>query len=403
MLPPEFVIPNYENGCIANVPATIANWLGIPCTGLPALSAEMWQPVTGDVQHVIVFVIDALGWNILNQIGETLPAWETAAIRTPITSVFPSTTVNALSSIHTGTPPAQHGLVGLRLFFPEFATMGQMINLSPVFSKFPDALRNAGLDTENFLATESAAAKFATHGIKTHLFKNHQIVKTGLSEILGSLDAKEHGAVSVADMFVQVRALLAKQQSKKLYINCYWDTIDTLSHIKGPLSDAVFAEVHTLFYQLQTLLLEHLPKNGNTVVAVMSDHGQSFRPKSRHIYLQDHPTLQNMLLMRPAGDPAAVYLYAKQGQVQNVIDYINTNLADKAYALSSQEALKIGLLGAPPYAPHTQDRLGDVIVLMREGALFGSPSEKKKLNFFRGAHGSLTSEEMLASWLVWRP
>ncbi len=402
MLPPEFIQPNYENGSIANVPATIAQWLDIPFAGLPPLANELYQSVAGDVQHVIVFVVDALGWNILNEIGTTLAAWNSAEIRAPITSVFPSTTVNALSSIHTGTPPAQHGLVGLQLFFPDFATMGQMIDLAPVFRSYPNALQLAGLDTDNFLATESVGAKFAAQGVQTHLFKNRLIVDTGLSKILGSANATEHGAVSVADMFVQVRALLAKKRSQKLYINCYWDTIDTLSHFYGPLSASVFAEVRTLFFQLQTLLLDQLPHDGKTIVAVLSDHGQSFRPKSQHIYLRDHPKLHDMLLMRPAGDPTSAYLYAKQGQVENIIDYTNTTLGDKVIALKSADALEMGLLGAPPYACQTLERLGDVIVLTKNGALFGGICEERKLNWFKGAHGSLTSAEMHASWLVWK-
>lgn len=402
MLPPEFITPNYENGTIANVPATIARWLDIPFKGLPALSDELWQPVSDDVRRVIIFVIDALGWNILNEIGATLPAWDSAAIRSPITSVFPSTTVNALSSLHTGTPPAQHGLVGLRLFFPDFGTIAQMINLSPAFRHYSDALQEAGLDTTNFLATESVGSIFATHNVETHLFKNRTIVNTGLSKILGSEDAEEHGAVSVADMFVKIRALLAKKRSKKLYINCYWDTIDTLSHLRGPFSDSVFAEVKTLFFEFQTHLLEKLPQDGKTVVAIVSDHGHDFRPKSQHVYLKDHPKLYDMLLMRPAGDPTVPFLYAKQGQVQNVVDYVNEQFGDQGFALRSADALELGLLGSPPYAPHTLERLGDVMILMRNGALFGGIGDEKKLNRYRGAHGSLAPAEMQASWLVWK-
>lgn len=402
MLPPEFITPNYTDGSIANVPATIAKWLDIPFEGLPPLADEMWKSADGDINHVIIFVIDALGWSILQEIGETLPAWGSATIRSPITSVFPSTTVNALSSIHTGTPPAQHGLVGLRLFFPEFGTIGQMINLSPSFISYPTALEQAGLDTENFLATESVGSKFAEYGVETHLFKNREIVNSGLSKILGSADAEEHGAISVADMFVKITDLVKKQPYKKLYINCYWDTIDTLSHRRGPQSDSVFAEVQTLFFQLQTQLLAQLPADGKTVVAVMSDHGQSYRPTSHHVYLRDHPQLEKMLLMRPASDPTVPFLYAKQGQVQNVIDYINSELHERAFALESADALQLGLLGSPPYAPQTIDRLGDVVVLMKEGALFGGIGDERKLNRFRGSHGSLTRAEMEASWLVWK-
>ena len=47
--------------------------------------------------------------------------------------------------------PAQHGLVGLHLFFPEYGTIAQMLSLSPDLRYYPDALIRAGLEPQTFL------------------------------------------------------------------------------------------------------------------------------------------------------------------------------------------------------------------------------------------------------------
>jgi predicted AlkP superfamily pyrophosphatase or phosphodiesterase len=47
------------------------------------------------------------------------------AVSHQLTSIFPSTTVAALSSFWTGAAPAQHGMMGLNIFFPQMAAAGR--------------------------------------------------------------------------------------------------------------------------------------------------------------------------------------------------------------------------------------------------------------------------------------
>ena len=120
-VPTEFTLPDYAGGSIANVPATIARMLGTTLTGLPALPEDMWQSL-GRVKRVVLLTLDGFGWNQFQARQELVTAVsQKATITKQLTSIFPSTTVAALSSLWTGSAPAQHGLVGLRLFFPEYA------------------------------------------------------------------------------------------------------------------------------------------------------------------------------------------------------------------------------------------------------------------------------------------
>lgn len=126
-LPEEFVPPDYTSSTIGNVPATVAALLGVPFTGLRPLPPALWQPL-GQVRRVVLLIIDAFGWNLLQKERHHLPELvNRAAIRGQITSVFPSTTVAALSSFWTGLGPAQHGMVGLNLFMPQYAVTMQTL------------------------------------------------------------------------------------------------------------------------------------------------------------------------------------------------------------------------------------------------------------------------------------
>ncbi|MEM7116311.1 MAG: nucleotide pyrophosphatase/phosphodiesterase family protein [Chloroflexota bacterium] len=404
-LPSEFVLPNYNGRSLANVPATVAKLLNVTFKGAHPLQPALWQPLGSDIQRVVVFLVDALGWNIIQRQQEKLsPLLARAQVADTITSVFPSTTVNALSSIWTGTPPAQHGLVGLRLFFPEYAVLGQMIKLKPNFYDAPDALTKAGLKAKDFLATPGASGQFVRQRVAVHHFKGHEIVDSALSVMHGRGSTADHGATTVADMLVKTRQLIENNLDKKLFAYLYWPTVDTLSHAYGPFGEAVTAEVHTILHQVETILMDGLSaaaKKG-TAVIIMSDHGQTNTPISQHVYVDDHPHLKKMLLMRSAGEPRVPVLYAKQGKVQAVLDYINSELSETAVALTSDEALDLGLLGNGPYAPHTRDRLGDIVMIMRNGALYLNPEEVSKAQKTNGRHGGLTADEMNATWLGFR-
>lgn len=135
---------------------------------------------------------------------------------------------------------------------------------------------------------------------------------------------------------------------------------------------------------------------------LIADHGHADVPLSDAILLEEHPDLQDMLLMRLAGSGRMPMLYAKQGRVQDAIDYINHHFGDKAYALRSEEALQLGLFGPPPFAPRTRDRIGDLIVLMRGSTTWIEPMEKEKAKIVISRHSSLTADEMEVPFIAWR-
>ena len=100
-----FVFPDF-NHSIVNLAATLADFLGKPICHpvLPKLKAQL-KPT---YKNIVYMVIDAMGSQIL---AKNLP--ENALFRTheidTVTSVFPSTTAAATTSLTTALTPAEHG------------------------------------------------------------------------------------------------------------------------------------------------------------------------------------------------------------------------------------------------------------------------------------------------------
>ncbi len=109
--PPALTIPDYDGACIANlVPALL---------GRSDHGGESpdWLPASAHhAQQVVVLVVDGLGWEQLRSRSALAPTLSGAqGIDRAITSVAPTTTACALTSITTGRRPCQHGLLGYRL------------------------------------------------------------------------------------------------------------------------------------------------------------------------------------------------------------------------------------------------------------------------------------------------
>ena len=403
-VPTEFTLPDYAGGSIANVPATIARMLGTTLTGLPALPEDMWQSL-GRVKRVVLLTLDGFGWNQFQARQELVTAVsQKATITKQLTSIFPSTTVAALSSLWTGSAPAQHGLVGLRLFFPEYAVSAGMLDFSPLFIRAQDALVDAGLDPKTFLQQPGVGEQLAAAGIPTFAFKGYEIVDSVLSQMHGRGVKESFGVITFADMMVQMRELLHKRAGEPLFINAYWPTIDSLSHYHTWQGTAVTAEVRAIFYQLQTEFLDALTDAArqDTAFFIVADHGQELTPLSQQIFLSDHPELEKMLFMRPTGEPRVVYLYTKHGCHEAAIDYINTKLGHAMTAVASQDTLAAGLFGPEPFATNVADRFGDVVAIMRGGYTLFSEAERPKAHRMIGRHGGMTHAEMQVPWLGMR-
>jgi len=402
-LPDEFLPPNYADGSIANIPATVAGLLGVPFAGLPPLRPEIWQPLGGDVRRVVLLILDSLGWQMVERERPSftnLMEGKTAVLN-PITSIFPSTTVAALSSFWTGVGPAQHGLLGLRLFTPEYSTITQFIHFTPDFGRYPDALIEAGMKPEEFLDAPGVAEQLLVGGVPTYRFKGYDLINSALSKMHGRGVTENYSAITPADMFVQMRQFMEARAGETMFVSAYWPTIDTLMHRHGWDHAVVTAEMHALFRQLKDEFLDALSAEAcaGTVFLLAADHGQTICPPAHYIKLSDHPELENMLLMQPAGEPRVLYFYARQGRQQDVMRYLREHFGHAMLVLTGEEALAAGMMGPQPHSSHAALRVGDVVGIMRHDYAFVTENDLAYADRLLGRHGGMTRLEMSVPFL----
>jgi len=402
----EFIFPHYQGLSIYNLPASIFHWLCVEPLSSPALQSSILQNLLPTYSHIILLVVDSLGSNLFDPYMERIlndgqkSPWHTLledAVITCLTSISPSTTAAALTSLWTGRQPIEHGIIGYELWLKEYGALVNMITHSIVaFSNQSGHLAHAGFQPQNFLSVPTLTSILNTHGVKVSTIQHSTIYNSGLSTMLYT-SAAALPYSSYTELWTTLYDLLASSNGKTLtYI--YWGDLDTLSHRFGPNDDIVRQEWDTFASLLvQCLLRLHHIKKEKTLFLLTADHGQIPTPKKSEFDLRQHPKLLRMLIMPPSGEGRMPYLFIHYNQADAVREYLAQHWGDTFMLLTANDFQTSGLLGDAQ--PHTaiQDRTGDFIVIPRENAYWWWANKENPL---LGRHGGLLAEEMLVPLLA---
>jgi hypothetical protein len=136
----------------------------------------------------------------------------------------------------------------------------------------------------------------------------------------------------------------------------------------------------------------------DTLLIITADHGQIYTPKENGIALHKHTDLWQHLVVPPAGEPHAGYVFVRNGHKQAVRDYVQQHLAHAITIADAADALEAGLWGPKPHHPQIEERLGDLLVILRENYWLVDPFDQTPP--FLGWHGGLAAEEMRVPLLL---
>ncbi len=411
-LPEHFVLPHYSGYSIVNLAPTVAQLMGIRLEGrTPALPKHLWTDLAHDVKCIVLLILDAVGYRQLQHYRDTESSlFSRLALKgrlVPITSVFPSTTVSALTSIWTGQPPLGHGFLGTKMLLPKQGVLANMLKMVPAAYGGGGKLEDWGWEPDEFIRVPSLAARLGAAGIRTVAHTRLSFIGSSLTRIfLRGMD-EVRGYVGLSDLWLNLRRTLTERQAnQRLFIDAYWGGVDNVGHVYGPTGAYLPSAMRHIARSFEEDFLARLPKEAreDTLLIVTADHGQIATPPERVVHLPDHPALQETLLLPPAGESRAAYFYAKPGQKDALRDYVTEHLADRFALQETERALEIGLFGPlGALTPHLRARLGNMLLIAKDDSRLTMREKKKESGIqLRGHHGSLTPEEMLVPLLMVR-
>ncbi len=397
------IYPHYQGYSLANVPSSVCGWLGVPPFGAPPLAETILNSLTGPFQNVILLLVDGLG---LKQFQRLLqPEHEKTvgssvwtrllpeALLFPLTSVVPSTTSAALTTLWTGVLPAEHGIVGYEVWLKEYSVIANMIFHSPAsFSGDTGGLKRAGFQPETFLPVPTLGPHLVKHGVQPYSFQPSSIARSGLSVMhMPQVNCVPYRTLS--DLWVTLANLLESRPDERKYVYAYWGDLDELMHRYGPEDERVMLELASFSLLLERFLVGlHNRRRRNTLFLMLADHGQIFTPRNSSYELKNHPDLANCLSMLPSGEGRFSYLFVRPGREAQVQAYVAQAWHGQFRLLPVEQVARAGLLGDANRFPRLLDRLGDWILIAQDDAyLWWADRENPLL----GRHGGLSSAEML--------
>ena len=394
----EFVYPNYGGYSLLNLPGGICRLLGVSPFGALPLAEELLQPFMHPYRRVVLLVLDGLGvfrfQNYLQQgLGTVWKEHLPQASLAPLTSICPSTTASALTTLWTGASTAAHGIAGYELWLKEYGVTTNMITHAPMtFAGDTGGLKRAGFQPENFLPVPTLGAHLAQSGVQPHAFMHHTIARSGLSA-MHLRQATVYPFHDPGDMLVSLRNLLNEHPGERLYSYVYWGDLDELSHRFGPDDERVAVEFEAFSRILGKHFLDRLTpaSRKDTLLLMTADHGQMYTPKNAQYDLQKHPELLDALHLWPTGENRLAYLHVRPGQVKFVQEYVEKTWPGQISLISTEQALRSGLMGPGKPHPRLTDRLGDLIAFARGDAYWWWADKE---NLLLGRHGGLSPQEM---------
>ncbi len=359
------------------VPASARSIAGVAEELVAAIEGR--SPALPRVRSAVLVVVDGLGaLQLRAHAGHARHLTAAMAKKDVASSVFPTTTAAALTSILTGVVPAVHGLLGYRVRMPGTDTiLGQL-----------SGWEEAHVDPHGWQAAPTIFERIASA---------HPAFALGIADYAksGFSAATLRGATFIAegnarDRVAHAYEIAATQPGSFVY--CYLPEIDKAGHHSGVDSAAWRAALE----DTDAALSARVPDGVG--VFITADHGMIDVPAHRHIVFDEGDALWDGI-RHVAGEPRMLHLYTEDGVDADILAERWRSAVGRAGDVVTCTEAFDGLLfgGAVAPAEEIAARCGDLLVLARgTHAFYDGRLEDQRAQGMIGQHGSLTPEE----WLV---
>jgi predicted AlkP superfamily pyrophosphatase or phosphodiesterase len=341
--------------------------------------------------RVCLLLVDGLGWESLRAHQDLAP-FLNSLVGEPLTAGFPATTAASISSLATGLPPGEHGLVGYTMALPGYERAFNTLTWS-FYGLGPRVDLRDDVVPEAFQPLPTLPERAAAAGLPIQYLGPAFHKGSGLTRAVGR-GQRFHAAESLEGIRDEA---LRRLEAPGAFVHAYHPRLDTAGHVDGVGSQAWRDELVAVDHAVRTLA-EALP--AGTVLVVTGDHGMvNLRPNER-LELADYPDLAAGITLL-AGEPRARYIRTVPGAAADVLSAWRSILGDRMWIWTRDEAIATGIFG-PKVTDRARQRIGDIVA-----AAYGpvgvverdvDPAQAR----LNGHHGSLTQDEQLVPMLVYR-
>lgn len=320
----------------------------------------------------VLFLIDGLGANALDEFAELMPNIMQGKSFGDVRTAFPSTTSTSLATLLTGSLPNEHGMLGYTVRVPH--SNGRVLNalkwderIDPVLWQPKETFFEIGA-RNGINVSHVAAKRYEDTGFTRAVFRG----------------AKYRGANLYPDLVSETAAAL---KGTPAFVYLYVNDLDVAGHVAGYGSEKWLAALR-MIDNLVGQLRERLPKG--TRVWITGDHGM-LNVGQKVVIGRDNLLMTEVSTI--AGEPRARHIYLSRPEVSSEIAELwRSELGDLATVYTKADAIDTGLFGLP-ISTNFAERIGDIVAMVKDDSILIDPAREKLESAMVGHHGSLTDIE----------
>lgn len=378
----EIIFPNYEHSILNSINSILKYYnVETKYNGLPKLDEILRKQ---EYKNIVFIVLDGMGEHILKDVSPNGFLYNNRIDK--ITSVFPSTTVAAMTTYYSGKPPIETGWIAWSQYFKEYGRTIDMFTKQDSYTG--ESFANAKKDVFDLM-------KYTT------IFEK---IENGQKDVKAyEINGKNHGARSArnikadnVEIMCDMIKSLCKNDERK-FIFAYNDNPDGLLHDYGCKSKEVKDFINNAQENIEHMCKEL--EGTNTLVMVSADHGH--KDIDKVYYVLELQEIQDCLIMPPSLEPRTVSFWVKEDKKDKFENFFAKNLKDEYILYTKEHFLDRDMLGYGVRHRKIDDFIGNYIAISADGSVIklGTQISKEKKDKM-STHCGLTPNEMEVPLIV---
>lgn len=360
------ILPDYKNN-IKNISASFSKFLGRQDgETLKELDEELKE----DYKNVVFIIFDGMGVDVLNKIGKNTIMEQN--IKKKVTSVFPSTTTNATTTMLTNKLVDYHKYLAWSLYFKNLHRCIDIYTGLDSYTQEPVKEKYLTTDKTPYYAKVQCDRKICT------IFP---------SFVSNTYSEENITADTIQDLGKGIEKFCNEEGKKFLY--CYCTEPDHIMHGNGVSSNEAKESI-----KLIDETLKHIVENTtNTLIVVTADHGHIDVKGYINIF-EDNAVME--CLERPLSMESRAVSFKIKAEKEKEFLTAMEKYKDDLILYKAQYLIDKGVFGNPD--AELKDMLGDYIGVGTKTFKVVRFFNEKFM--FKGHHTALTEEEMYVPLII---
>lgn len=326
--------------------------------------------------NVCFIIFDGLGDEILKYHSE-FGIFNESKIDV-IDSIFPPTTVAAISTFESGLAPIEHGWLGWRMYFDKYDKVIDVFTGKNSYVA-DDSVRDNYKDVIKYKSIYSQIKYSTFNEVECHEVYPSAIYRE-------DEDCIHHQAENITEFFDIISDIINSNDKEK-FIYCYCTEPDKTLHSEGTKS----VLIKNIIDKIEEEFEKCLDVCDDTIFIITADHG--LIDIDEEIYLNDYPKIMECLERYPDIDSRCMNFKIKSGMKDKFKKEFINHFGNYYVLYSYDEIRLMKLFGLYDSHPNNDLVFGDFLAIANGNKLIKIKTDKQDF-VFKAAHAGSTSNEI---------